>query len=238
MDLAKLQTEFTMLQNDLLLYVESNLHGREKALDYIDFVGEVARTRPSDRPLTALDQQARLLKTRLAEINTNLFIYLRTKIQMGGYTHAELRQQFNAFTTYTQGDQHQAHIGYDGLDVLISGLFEIEPPPQARQALTPDMVHYEPTPARVMLDLVDRVAFAPDDVFYDSNGRRIYMSGGDGNISVFDQTDADHYRFLLNVPTPQGARTSFFVPQAKRLYLAVPHRGSQPSEIRVYSVLP
>jgi len=43
----------------------------------------------------------------------------------------------------------------------------MEPPPQARQALTADMVHYEPTPARVMLDLVDHCAFAPDDVFYD-----------------------------------------------------------------------
>jgi hypothetical protein len=33
-----------------------------------------------------------------------------------------------------------------------------------------------------------------------------------------------------------GARTSLFVPYQDRLYLAVPHRGAQKAEIRVYEV--
>ena len=35
-----------------------------------------------------------------------------------------------------------------------------------------------------------------DDVFYDSGRKRIYATGGEGGISIFEQKDADHYREL------------------------------------------
>jgi DNA-binding beta-propeller fold protein YncE len=75
-----------------------------------------------------------------------------------------------------------------------------------------------------------------DDVWYDAALHRIYVSGGEGFISVFEQTDADHYRTLAKIPTAPGARTSFFSPDLRRLYLAVPHRGAQKCELRVYEV--
>jgi hypothetical protein len=75
-----------------------------------------------------------------------------------------------------------------------------------------------------------------DDVFYDSHLRRVYVSGGEGSVSIFQQTDADHYSLLATVSTAPGARTSLFVPApAGRLYVAVPHRGKQPAEIREYA---
>ncbi len=73
-----------------------------------------------------------------------------------------------------------------------------------------------------------------DDVFYDARRRRIYVSGGEGSLSVFQQTDADHYNLLATVPTAPGARTSLFVSAASRLYVAVPHRGKQQAEIWEY----
>jgi hypothetical protein len=73
-----------------------------------------------------------------------------------------------------------------------------------------------------------------DDVYYDQARRRIYVSGGQGAISVVDQLDADHYRLRTSIPTAPGARTSLFVPQMDRLYLAVPRRGAGTAEIRVY----
>jgi len=39
-----------------------------------------------------------------------------------------------------------------------------------------------------------------------------------------------------HVATAAGARTSLFVPTLARLYLAVPHRGTQKAEIRIYEV--
>jgi DNA-binding beta-propeller fold protein YncE len=73
-----------------------------------------------------------------------------------------------------------------------------------------------------------------DDVFYDAKNKRVYVSGGEGFISVFAQLDADKYQPIAKIPTAPGARTSLFVPALGRLYLAVPHRGKQASEVRVY----
>lgn len=77
-----------------------------------------------------------------------------------------------------------------------------------------------------------------DDIFYDIAHKRVYMSGGEGFIGVFEQGDADHYKRIAKIPTASGARTSLFVPELGRLYLAVPHRGRQGAEMRVYEVKP
>ena len=69
-----------------------------------------------------------------------------------------------------------------------------------------------------------------------AEARRIYVSGGEGCISVFRQSDPDTYTEWIRVPTAPGARTSLFVAETRTLYLAVPHRGSQSAEIRVFKV--
>lgn len=80
-----------------------------------------------------------------------------------------------------------------------------------------------------------------DDLFYDSMRKRIYVTGGEGYISVFQQNDADHYEALAKVPSALGARTSgYFGRMGKkgfdRLYVAVPARANQGAEIRIYTV--
>jgi len=73
-----------------------------------------------------------------------------------------------------------------------------------------------------------------DDLFYDANNKLIYVSCGAGFIDIIKQMDADHYTKIQTLPTASGARTSYFVPELKMLFLAVPHRGNQTTEIRVY----
>jgi YVTN family beta-propeller protein len=75
-----------------------------------------------------------------------------------------------------------------------------------------------------------------DDLFYDKRTRRLYVAGGEGFITVHQQQDVDHYSQLAKIPTAAGARTALFVPELSRLYLAVPHRGSQAADLRVYEV--
>jgi hypothetical protein len=77
-----------------------------------------------------------------------------------------------------------------------------------------------------------------DDVFFDPTTHRIYITGGEGAISVIACEDADHYHSLSSVVTARGARTSLFVPELQRLYVAVPHRDKQPAEIRVFEATP
>jgi hypothetical protein len=73
-----------------------------------------------------------------------------------------------------------------------------------------------------------------DDLFYDSSKKRLYVIGGEGLITVLDQQDGDHYRQAQKISTSSGARTGLFVPELGKLFLAVPHRGAQRAEIRVY----
>jgi hypothetical protein len=73
-----------------------------------------------------------------------------------------------------------------------------------------------------------------DDVFYDQKRKRIYASGGEGAISVFEQKDADHYSELARIPTVKGARTSYFSPDLDRFFLAVRRQGSQPAAIKIF----
>jgi DNA-binding beta-propeller fold protein YncE len=77
-----------------------------------------------------------------------------------------------------------------------------------------------------------------DDIFFDETHKRIYATGGEGAISVFEQQDPDHYREISRVPTVKGARTSFFSPDLSRLYVAVRRQGSSPAAIEVFSVVP
>lgn len=77
-----------------------------------------------------------------------------------------------------------------------------------------------------------------DDVFYDAETKRIYASGGDGEVSVFQQQGADHYSPLASISTRKGARTSLFPPDSTALFLAARSRGSDPAAICVYRVNP
>ncbi len=58
-----------------------------------------------------------------------------------------------------------------------------------------------------------------DDVFFDGKRRRIYASCGDGSIDAW-QEEAGQYRHLSPVKTASGARTSLFVPELDRLFVA------------------
>jgi len=77
-----------------------------------------------------------------------------------------------------------------------------------------------------------------DDIFYDAIHKMIFVIGGDGFVNIFSQQDADHYSLNTQVPTAPGTRTGLWVPELNRLYVAVPHRGTQQAEIRVYELQP
>jgi hypothetical protein len=80
-----------------------------------------------------------------------------------------------------------------------------------------------------------------DDLYFDSARRRIYVAGGEGYISVFQQKDADHYQLLAKVPSSLGARTAGYSGKVgkkgfDRLYVAVPARANHGAEVRIYTV--
>ena len=72
-----------------------------------------------------------------------------------------------------------------------------------------------------------------DDVFLDRKRRRVYVSCGQGVVDVLELVEAG-YRRLARVPTVSGARTSLFVPELDRLFVAVRAGSNEPAAIWVF----
>jgi hypothetical protein len=85
---------------------------------------------------------------------------------------------------------------------------------------------------RLVTDLT--ISGDTDDLFYDARLKRIYISCGEGFIDVVEQQSPDTYTRLDRLPTSKGARTSFFSPELREFYLAVPDQGGKSTELRVY----
>jgi DNA-binding beta-propeller fold protein YncE len=94
------------------------------------------------------------------------------------------------------------------------------------------------TPMMVVLDTQTgkevarlRAAGECDDVYFDASRKRIYVIGGEGFISVFQQNDPDHYELVANVPSGIGIRTGYYFAKRDRFYVGVPAKGSEPAQI-------
>jgi hypothetical protein len=74
-----------------------------------------------------------------------------------------------------------------------------------------------------------------DDLYYDSARGRVYVPGGEGYISVYQQDDADHYKLLAKVQTAIGARSAGYFGKGRkgfdRFYLAAPSRADHGAEV-------
>jgi hypothetical protein len=90
---------------------------------------------------------------------------------------------------------------------------------------------YANVPKQFGVSVIDRT----DDVFYDKTRRVVYVIGGEGAVEVFRQRDPDHYESVGRTTTAAGARTGFFLQNSSRLYVAVPHRGSEAAKVLVYA---
>ena len=71
-----------------------------------------------------------------------------------------------------------------------------------------------------------------DDVFADARRGRLYVTCGEGFVEIFAH-DGASYRSIGKVATSSGARTSLFVPELDRLYLAVRAQHNEPATIWV-----
>jgi DNA-binding beta-propeller fold protein YncE len=68
------------------------------------------------------------------------------------------------------------------------------------------------------------------DMSLDVERKRIYVTGSE-TASVFEQHDADHYQHIAEVPTAYRAKSSIFVPQLSRLYVADSGKGKPDAKL-------
>jgi hypothetical protein len=176
-----LHARLTAFERNPELYAAGNLAARAVALDAIQQVYQVLQLHYRDarwgRYLTTLRHQAKALEKRLREADADFFQTLRHRIRSGAHSAETLRHLFDRHTRYRPGRPGQIHRGYDTLDALVQGLIRAEQAPAIIQRRDIDMIPYEPTPARAILDLVDQVRLTVDDVFYD-------VGAGLGHVAI------------------------------------------------------
>jgi DNA-binding beta-propeller fold protein YncE len=77
-----------------------------------------------------------------------------------------------------------------------------------------------------------------DDIAFDPSSGKIYVPGGEGHISIFHQDSADKYTLVANVPSAQGAKTSFLLPSLDRYFVAVsPGETKAPAKLLIFEVV-
>jgi hypothetical protein len=112
--------------------------------------------------LLALRAQAAALMRRLEAANERVLQRLRRRIRAGEYTPAGFKRDL-----IRHAGPPDDRSGYDALDLLVSGLLDAGALPQERATREPEMVAYQPTPARAVLALVERANIGPADFLYD-----------------------------------------------------------------------
>ena len=76
-----------------------------------------------------------------------------------------------------------------------------------------------------------------DDIAFDAEKGRIYVPGGQGFTSVFQQKSADQYELVAKVKTEPGAKTCLLVPSLARFYVAVsPGETKALAKVLIYHV--
>jgi DNA-binding beta-propeller fold protein YncE len=100
----------------------------------------------------------------------------------------------------------------------------------------PRLVVFDTSTGKPVTDLA--LSGDTDDLFFDAKLKRLYVSCGEGFVDVIEQRSADNYDKRERLPTRAGARTSFFSISTGELVVAVPQRGNEEAELRVFQTQP
>lgn len=115
---------------------------------------------------TYLCRRARTVQARLEVLNRKLCQTVRREIQTGGGRDSLLRWAPASGRDTGVAGQMSGE-GYDYLDELVSGVLPFGMADAEVAELPAEMVFYQPTPARHVFDLIDRVALTERDVLID-----------------------------------------------------------------------
>ncbi|WP_019466125.1 class I SAM-dependent methyltransferase [Dyella japonica] len=138
------------------------LRERIRAMDRLEDVmlHEPLEATPACKAVVeALRRRAKARHAALASVQQHLCDAVRHAIVHGAGPHA--------LNGWLQHDDLREPWGYDHLDALIGDVLSLDEPDDAIAALERDMVFYQPTPVRHVLDLIHRARLCSDDVVVD-----------------------------------------------------------------------
>lgn len=162
--LSVLEYLLAELEQDSCLDEPDRLRQRIEALDRLEIhfpQDEIAGSEGK----TELHRRARAIQARLEAVNRELYQDIRRQIQRRAGQRrllAWFRASCHEYAmSQADGDR------YDYLDELVSGILQLDQPDDMAVKVAPEMVFYQPTPARVIFDLIDRTGLTERDVLVD-----------------------------------------------------------------------
>ena len=166
-------SDIETVAKDRNLFREKNFHARSEAIDYIethiiDRIDALLEIAGANEDFIALKEYAHSVKNRLEDIDDQMFQRIRLEIAAGAYRGKDfihlLKEYFDGhLPVYTLSND----TGYDQLDLFLNGIFTCKDLPAETRAREPEMVYYQKTPARIILEFINRTEFKPQDIFFD-----------------------------------------------------------------------
>jgi len=164
-----LQELLDELERDRSLNEPERLRDRIEALDRLDsYLAEEESPNVEELSVDAGGSfRAQNFYAHFEAANLALYQAIRTRIQNGDGIGSLQRWLPNGAMQSTGRMKPARGLGYDYLDELISGVLQFPAPEIRSVQLEPDMVFYQPTPARHIFDLIGLTNLTKQDVLID-----------------------------------------------------------------------
>ena len=150
-------------EQDPAVFSERYFEDRADIIEEIDFQLDVSdQVLRGSAELNQLYDRMKTLKSRLRDVDRNLFLRLRNRIKDDGLRQSAFKNLVNEFVRFDGDDR-----GYDNLDLFINGLFSDLPVPEPLRDREPGMVYYQKTPARIVFEMADYCVHDAEEIFVD-----------------------------------------------------------------------
>jgi histone methylation protein DOT1 len=148
----------------MALFRPDALHLRLSALDQLDAAFGDIDQEESAQP--AIWDLANRLRRRLEALNSELYRSIRSEIA-GGSLPTRFLQWLHRPVHPHAGKIPRQGMAFDAADELVSGVLELEEPEEIEILRSLEMVPYQPTPARHILDLIQLGRLGAGEVLVD-----------------------------------------------------------------------
>lgn len=145
--------------------LRTSMTARRHAIDLVRISEEWLRANPEDP--TGLRMKTNSLERIVDGHNRETREKWRAMIRDAASDKAILRQELDRYTAYSRKSPALEHYGPDDLDELLDCILADWPALEYAPRQEKELIHYEPVPARVVLEMIDLLDLNENHVFYD-----------------------------------------------------------------------
>ena len=156
-------------EDNAALRAEADFLGRAWASEELEceVIDRLASLSPSHPGAAALRLRAEALLAGWEELDQDLFRHLQATLRAAPDAGAAFREIWEAHLPQGAFADAGNRPGYDARDAFLNGLLHPDPIPKAHRGLEPEMVPYQKTPVRILLQMIAQAGLGPADVFGD-----------------------------------------------------------------------